>query len=342
MSGPSAELLAKFGPFEGGYGDGEFHNPEGLACDSQGNIYVADETNHRIQKVDPNGTPLWKRGAVGPDGRPRPGTAPGEFMMHRGVAIDADDNLYVGDSWNHRVQKFGRDGVFELMFGSHGNGPGQFGGVGPNGVAIDADGFIYVTDTHTYLGGNNRVQKFDRRGHFVLDFGRHGTGPGEFAGKIPLRGRYGHEITMGSTSPEGPYGIGVGHQSGHLYVADTDNSRIQIFTRDGQFVRSMGEGILYRPRQICLDSRENVYVAGFHGPPGIRGLPGAVPVGPEHRFFWILDREGNLRLRVTAADAHGLFSHAGGRHHAITVSRADESLVYTQAGQHVLKWRIHW
>lgn len=347
MREPRVELLNRFGPFEGGWRDGEFHNPEGLASDSQGNIYVADETNHRVQRISPDGQMLWKIGAVDTTGRPRAGTAVGEFMMHRGVAVDQDDNLYVADSWNHRVQKFDPSGQFCCLFGSYGNGPGQFGGAGPNGIAIDAEGFIYVSDTHTYLGGNNRVQKFDSRGQFVSSFGELGTGPGQFAGKIPLRGRFGHEISFGTTNPEGPYGIDAGPRSGHIYVSDTDNSRIQIFDRNGHFLRSMGEGIIVRPRQLCLDSQENVYIAGFHSAPDIQGLAHAastriVPTGPEHRFLWILNRDGDLIAKITAADAEGLFDHLGGRHHAVTVSKADESFVYIQAGHHVLKFQIKW
>ena len=102
MGGPRFEMLARFGPYEGGWQDGEFHNPEGLACDSDGNIYVADEMNHRVQKLDPDGRVLWKIGAIGADGRPRPGTAAGQFKMHRAVHVDHEDNLYVGDSQNSR------------------------------------------------------------------------------------------------------------------------------------------------------------------------------------------------------------------------------------------------
>ena len=342
MNDPRIELLSALGPYEGGWRLGEFHNPEGLASDSKGDLYVADETNHRVQKISPDGEPLWVMGAVGPDGRPRYGTAPGQFFMFRGVALDDDDNLFVADSWNHRVQKFGPSGAFQMMFGSYGNGPGQFGGTGPNGLAFDQDGYIYVSDTHTYLGGNNRIQKFDRRGRFIMAFGEHGTGPGQFSGSCMLRGRLGHETHRGSLSPEGPYGLAIGKVSGHLYASDTENNRIQVFDLNGNYVRSIGEGILVGPRHICLDSVENVYVAGFHWPPDDIEGHTPEPVGAQHRFLWILDKDGNLLLKVTAEDADGLFDHGGGRHHAVAVSKADEGLVFSQAGQHILKWRVHW
>ena len=341
MGGPRFEMLARFGPYEGGWRDGEFHNPEGLACNSDGNIYVADEMNHRVQKLDPDGRMLWKIGAIGADGRPRPGTAAGQFKMHRAVHVDHEDNLYVGDSQNSRVQKFDSAGRFQLMFGSQGNGLGQFGGVsGPNGVAVDQDGFIYVTDTHTALGGNSRVQKFDHRGRFVLAFGEHGTGPGQFAGRVGPRSPTADSV--GGLSPEGPYGIAIGPKSGNLYVADTDNGRIQVFDRQGSFLRLFGEGTIYGPRQICLDSNENVYVNGFHMAPDMDGLGDARPTWAEARFLWVLDSEGKLLAKIGSEDAGGLFEHGGGRHHAVTLSKVDESLLYFQAGHMILKYRILW
>ena len=339
MSGPRVEMLNSFGPSDGGWGDGEYHNPEGLASDSKGNFYVADETNHRVQKVSPEGQMLWKVGAVDKYGRPRSGTAPGQLRMIRGVCLDDDDNLYVADTGNSRIQKFDPSGRFAFLFGSHGDGPGQMGV--PQGVAVDEDGYIYVTDK-----GNDRVQKFDHQGRFLLSFGEYGTGPGQFAGRMPVEGR-----------GQGPYGIDVGRRSGHIYTADTDNSRVQIFDRQGNFVRSIGEGIIFEPRQLCLDSRENVYTATFHLPPVMGGVGNVEPIenwgaAPENRFFWVLDSDGRLLVTVGAEEAdemarakgepEGLFDHAGGRHWSITVSKADESLVYIQSGHHIVKYRIHW
>ena len=343
MSGPRVEMLGRFGPYDGGWRDGEFHNPEGLASDSQGNVYVADEFNHRVQKLDPNGRMLWKVGAIGKDGRPRTGTAPGQFGMFRGVCIDDEDSLYAADSQNSRIQKFDSKGRFAFLFGSHGNRPGQMDN--PDGVAVDSDGHIYVADTHTTLGGNHRVLKFDDQGRFLFAFGEHGTGPGQFAGKIPVG------------ASEGPQGIDVGQRSGHVYVADTYNSRIQIFDREGRFLRIIGDGIVHVPRQLCLDSRENVYVVGFHYAPVMRGVDMIDPVetwgaAPHNRFLWVLSSDGRLLVRIGTDEAdalakavgepEGLFDHAGGRHHGVCVSKADESLVYIQCGQHILKYGIHW
>ena len=344
MSGLRVEMLASFGPYEGGWRDGEYHNPEGLSSDNSGNFWVADETNHRVQLISPEGRMLQKIGAIDQNGRPREGTAPGEFNNIRGVCVDHDDNVYVADSGNHRVQTFDSNGRFRLLFGSAGNGPGQM--FGPDGVAVDRDGSIYVTDTHTVLGGNNRVLKFDHLGRFLFSFGGHGTGPGRFAGQAPL-----------VAGPEGPYGIDIGSRTGHLYIADTYNSRVQVFDREGHYLRSIGEATIFEPRQLCLDSRENIYIAGFHMPPFMSGLHGIEPIAtfgaaPSNRFLWVLDSDGGLLVKVGAEEAdalarekgepEGVFDHGGGRHHAVTVSKSDESLVYFQSGHQILKYRIHW
>ena len=192
MGTPKAELVMIIGnEILGGWGLQEFHDPEGLACDSQGNLIVADEANHRLVKVNgKTGEFIWKLGRTTLDGLPREGTAQGEFRLFRACCTDKDDNIYVADSLNCRIQKFDNDGNFLMMFGSWGSAPGQFGGEsGPNGIAVDDDGFIYVSDTHTVLGGNNRIQKFDPDGVFVMSIGRYGTRPGEFGGRVPI-GRY--------------------------------------------------------------------------------------------------------------------------------------------------------
>ena len=67
-----------------------------------------------------------------------------------------------------------------------------------------------------------------------------------------------------------------------------------------------------------------------------------VPVGPRHRFLWILSKDGDLLATITADEADGMFDHAGGRHHAVAVSRSEEGLVFIQAGHRILKFRVHW
>jgi DNA-binding beta-propeller fold protein YncE len=81
-----------------------------VAVDGQGNLYVADMSNHRIQKLSPAGEPLAQWGSQG--------RGPGQFDHPVGVAVDGQGNLYVADAWNHRVQKLSPAGEPLVQFGS--------------------------------------------------------------------------------------------------------------------------------------------------------------------------------------------------------------------------------
>src|SRR3990172_6837842 len=190
----SAQIfLFKFGT--DGSGDGEFADPQGVAVDSTGNIYVADTDNDRIQKFNSNGNFILTFGTLG--------FGNGQFDGPQGVAVDSTGNIYVADTINNRIQKFNSKGKFILKFGTPGTGDGQF--VGPEGVAVDSTGNIYIADTF-----NNRIQKFDSNGNFILTFGTLGFGNGQF---------------------DNPSGVAV-DSSSNIYVADTFNNRIQVFGAD--------------------------------------------------------------------------------------------------------------
>jgi len=135
--------ITQWGSF--GPGAGQFDRPEGVAVDSDHNVYVADSDNNRIQKFDSNGNPLAQWGSYG--------SGDGQFFTPRAVAVDSDDNVYVVDMNNHRIQKFDSDGGYITQWGSEGSGDGQF--KSPEGVAVDSDHNVYVADEY-----NHRIQKF--------------------------------------------------------------------------------------------------------------------------------------------------------------------------------------
>ncbi len=85
------------------------------------------------------------------------GDGPGQFRFPDAVALDGQDNIYVADSRNHRVQRLTPQGAYSAAWGSPGSAPGQFNS--PQGVAIDAQGVLYVADTD-----NNRVQRINLAG----------------------------------------------------------------------------------------------------------------------------------------------------------------------------------
>ena len=93
-------------------------------------------------------------GFVGPYGAD--GSAdPGYFSSPRGIGVNSAGNLYVADTGNHRVQKFSPSGQFLFSWGSQGSGVGQF--ILPTDVAVDENGYIYVTNG---AGSDFRIQKF--------------------------------------------------------------------------------------------------------------------------------------------------------------------------------------
>jgi hypothetical protein len=141
---PPPEFVLKWGTL--GSGDGQFDNPNGIAVDSIGNVYVADAANRRVQKFDSNGNFLLKWGTSG--------SGNGQFTQANGIGVDQNSNVYVTDAGlNPRIQKFDSNGNFLLKWGTLGGGDGQFRA--PIGVVAAAFGNVYVTEQ---VG--HRVQKF--------------------------------------------------------------------------------------------------------------------------------------------------------------------------------------
>ena len=190
----NSRFLAKWGT--PGSGNGQFYNPYDAAVDGDGNVYVVDYGNSRIQKFDGDGGYLTQWGGYG--------SGNGQFNNPVGVAIDGDGNVYVADYNNNRIQKFDGDGGYLTQWGTPGSGNGQFSS--PFGVAVDGDGNVYVADS-----SNHRIQKFDGGGGYLGQWGTLGSGDGQF---------------------NSPVGVAV-DGDGNVYVADYGNHRIQKFGPDG-------------------------------------------------------------------------------------------------------------
>jgi tripartite motif-containing protein 71 len=151
---------------DGSFGDGvgEFNSPRGLCNDFEGNVYVADDANHRIVKLASDGTWL---AVFGKPGGPVSGfgTGPGEFKLPYGCAVDRQGHLWVADTSNNRVVELTTGGTFVRNWGANtgdgtpGAGPGEF--EEPYNAGSDCAGNVYVSDEH-----NHRVQVFgDRSAH---------------------------------------------------------------------------------------------------------------------------------------------------------------------------------
>jgi len=250
--------------------------PYGIAVDSKGLVYVADQRVGAVFIFDTqtHNTQMIRNGMEA------------HFGWINGLAIDDDDRLFVSDGKMHRVLIFNAKHEMEgqitngitdpvglaidttnrflyvvdtqqdqvLVYdadtlkllrriGTGGKShfltsPGDFGA--PQGVALDADGNVYVTDTL-----NNRVEIFDADGNFISTFGKNGDGPGYFAR---------------------PKGIAV-DSDGHIWVADEMQDRLQVFNREGQLLTYVGTGHGELPGQfktligVAIDKHNNVYTS---------------------------------------------------------------------------------
>jgi DNA-binding beta-propeller fold protein YncE/glucose/arabinose dehydrogenase/plastocyanin len=220
----------------GGSPEAKLKGPEGIAVDQEGKIYVADTANNRIEVFSSNTTLISKWGEHG--------AASGSFNSPTGIAIDpSSGNVYVADTANNRIQVFSSNGTFISKWGEFGGSiNGSFSH--PQGIAIDpSSSNVYVADT-----ANNRIQVFSSNGTFISKFPRQW---GEYG---PRNGTL--------TSPEG---IAI-DQEGNVYVADTANNRIQVFSSNGTFISAWGEygtanSMLRSPKGIAIDQEGNVYVA---------------------------------------------------------------------------------
>ena len=221
----------------GGFGiqkDSPFDNPYGIAVSSMDRIYVSDLTNNSIQIFNSIGQYVGQFGAeFGGIG----GNKDGQLSSPAGIAIDSNDNIYVADSNNSRVQIFTSDGTYLDQFGAFGIGNGEFRE--PVDIAINSTGHIYVADRI-----RNIISIFSNDGTYQSHFGGDGGGDYEFRN---LR-----SITIDS--------------SDNLYVSDTANHRISIFSNDGTYQRHLGshgtgDGQFDRPNGIAIDSSDNIYVS---------------------------------------------------------------------------------
>ena len=248
--------------------------PYGIAIDSKGLVYVADQRVGAVFIFNPEtrDTQLLRNGYEA------------HFGWINGLAIDDDDRLFVSDvkmrrvlifNTKHEVENQITEGLVDPVglaidtenrflyvvdtqqdqvivydadtlkllrrIGTGGKNhflttPGDFGA--PQGVALDKDGNVYVTDTL-----NNRVEIFDADGNFISLFGKHGDGPGTFAR---------------------PKGIAV-DGDGHIWVADEMEDRLQVFNREGQLLTYVGVGHGELPGQfkalvgVAIDKQNRVF-----------------------------------------------------------------------------------
>ncbi|MGG2993300.1 S-layer homology domain-containing protein [Paenibacillus macerans] len=256
----------------GSSGDGgaawmaQLNYPYGVAVDSGGNLYIADTFNHRIRKVDASGNinTVAGNGTAGSSGD---GGAAASAQLNRpfGVAVDSGGNLYIADTFNHRVRKVDTSGNISTVAGNGTAGSSGDGGAAasaqlnkPYGVAVDSGGNLYIADTF-----NHRIRKVDASGNIstVAGTGTAGNpGEGEFATSANIK--Y-------------PYGVAVDSGGNLFYVADDGSSRVRKVDASGKISTVAGNGTagssgdggaaalaqLYLPYGVAVDSGGNLYIA---------------------------------------------------------------------------------
>ena len=137
-----------------------FSNPQGVAVDNSGNVYVADTNNQTIRKITASGAVTTLAGAAGIVGRADGAGAAARFNYPFNLAADGSGNIYVADVWNSTIRKITLVGMVMTVAGD----AGKFGSAdglgnaalfsGPRAVAVDSAGNIFVADT-----GNNMIRK---------------------------------------------------------------------------------------------------------------------------------------------------------------------------------------
>lgn len=248
----------------------------GVAVDSQDRVYVFNRGAHPMIVFDKEGQFLdaWGEGV---------------FANPHGLFIDRDDHLWCADNFDHTVRKFSTDGRLLMTLGEPGiasdtgfkidHSPvccaaGPFNMV--TNAAMGPDGDLFIADGY----GNARVHRYAADGTLKGSWGAPGSGPGQF--NLP------HAIAVDG--------------GGRVLVADRENSRVQIFSADGDYLDAWTW--TNRPCDLFIDAQQNLYIAelGWAVPPHrtlhfkFMAMP---PVGhdPIARVT-VCDLDGNVQARI--------------------------------------------
>ena len=255
--------------------DGVMGYPYGIALGRDGMWAVTDASSHRVWILD-RCQLVRKFGSVG--------NGNGEFSGYGplGVVFDANNNLYVTDNQNHRVQKFNINGAYLFQFGTEGSGNGQM--KNPVGIIIH-NGKLYVVEN-----GNHRISVFQLDGQFSHIIGTgHLSNPyyiahstandqllvannshycisiltlgGNYVGKIGTQG-------TGRGQLSNPVGIAVDIY-GFIIVPDFGDHRVSVYNKDGVFIHSFGskgsgDGQFQQPYGIAISPTGDIYICD-HG-----------------------------------------------------------------------------
>jgi DNA-binding beta-propeller fold protein YncE len=255
---PSVSFFERDGRAITCWADGLFTRPHGICVGPDGAVYCTDDFGHAVHVFTSDGRP---RLTLGTSGKPSATGATsidyrtikqsaGPFNYPTNVAIAPSGDLFIADGYgNARIHHFSPDGRLLHSWGEPGSGPGQFHV--PHGIAVDADGIVYVADRE-----NSRIQRFNAHGA-VIDAWTDVVRPCQVcidrAGYV-----YVAELGLHAGRWPGWPDVQPGAVGGRVSIFDR-NEVLQA--RWGGGANPCAAGDFFAPHDICVDSRGDIYVA---------------------------------------------------------------------------------
>ncbi|HTZ62759.1 MAG TPA: 6-bladed beta-propeller [Solirubrobacteraceae bacterium] len=257
-----------------GTGPGQFAYPGGVAIEPNGDLWVSDGYNGRLEEFNKEGAYLRQVGSQG-DGA-------GQFDYPTGLAVDSQGNLWVADTDNERVVELNDEGEYLKTIGDE-SGAGKL--VRPDGVALDGEGDVWVTD---YAQEGLRV--FNNEGHYLKTVGAKGAGAGELVEPVSIaiaarhvwvadfaqdtvtefdeQGEFLRQVgSEGSGDGQFELPAGIAVANGHVWVGDVLNDRVEEFNEQGTYLSQFGVSgseagqlSLSAPLGLAVDEEEGVWV----------------------------------------------------------------------------------
>ena len=378
---PTGTKLYTFG--SSGTGLGQFKDPRGMGMDAQDNLYVADNGNKRIEvfSLGANGA-TFLRSWTTPGGDYRGltvdkangwvylvnagagkiekysltgqalaswggfGMAAGKFLDGgRGITVDGDGNVWVGDMPNFRAQKFSPTGQFLLQAPNPAEPPPPGGFAMPGSAATDAAGNLFVIDTYNW-----RVQKLGPDGAFIRQWGRRGGAVDQYGLQYPrgiavdrrdgsvvvadtdnsvLKKYTGDGVYVWKSGTTKSFAVDVG-PDGMIYAPDFQSNVLRVYNPDGTVNGTLGSGLLSNPRGVAVDSDGTIWVAnrnsgavihfsangnelGRFGTTGSTDstLAGAADVEVDANYVYVADQTAN-KVKVFSKTGDFLLAFGGG------------------------------
>ncbi|MGZ6870226.1 MAG: NHL domain-containing protein, partial [Frankiaceae bacterium] len=294
-------------PIAGPATSSPLNNPAGVASDSAGNVYVADQNNHAVEKVAPDGTLSVFAGIPGVTGLPTAGPATSSHLDNPwAIATDAADNVYIADYGNKVVEKVTPTGQLSVIAGVPGSAGTPTAGPATSshlteavGVAADSAGNVYIADA-----GPNVIAKVAPGGTLSIIAGISGTSAQPTPGLAT------------ASALSDPAGVGV-DSAGAVYVADSGVHVIEKITAAGQLSVIAGSGSAGHPAYGGLATATSL------------DLPLAMVVDPAGKRL----RRRRPQLHDRPADAPCSGFHRRPGDHRVPAGRPDAQHRRRQLGQ---------